>query len=345
MSVFEQCPNGHYYQGDHCPYCPSPKVHEKKVLYRVLKACHNLHAYDEELNKCPICGSSTVVDKFTSKNTDTALVMSIHLTNPVHVKVGELELFECNYIQVALPHCYKHGYFFTATQNYWNDEALEIEPDKKIVFGTITMTGKEFIRLCDLIYDNKLSVKNYSTIDVSPDDLIQLQELLKRVTRVPMKTPNADALEYGHNVFKNPTIGDDGMPIFSVKVCPNGHGYDANQMSCPFCGSDVVSEVIEQRGGFTLVIADLSYERDGISTLCKHAEVDGEMLSGDLCMRIEYTGSFKYAYYVSQKEGRGGLVVNPQSHIVLSGGGFSDTFTGCEFYKMCDELFEKKEMK
>ena len=345
MSVFEQCPNGHYYQGDHCPYCPSPKVHEKKVLYRVLKACHNLHAYDEELNKCPICGSSTVVDKFTSKNTDTALVMSIHLTNPVHVKVGELELFECNYIQVALPHCYKHGYFFTATQNYWNDEALEIEPDKKIVFGTITMTGKEFIRLCDLIYDNKLSVKNYSTIDVSPDDLIQLQELLKRVTRVPMKTPNADALEYGHNVFKNPTIGDDGKPVFSVKVCPNGHGYDANQMACPFCGSDIVSEVIEERCGFTLVIADLSYERDGISTLCKHAEVDGEMLSGDLCMRIEYTGSFKYAYYVSQKEGRGGLVVNPQSHIVLSGGGFSDTFTGCEFYKMCDELFEKKEMK
>ena len=29
MSDYKQCPNGHYYQGDHCPYCkPAPTVHQ-----------------------------------------------------------------------------------------------------------------------------------------------------------------------------------------------------------------------------------------------------------------------------------------------------------------------------
>lgn len=340
QNEYRRCPQGHYYQGDHCPYCPDSKAPGKQSSEYELKSCHNLHAYNAELGKCPICGSSIVVDKFKHRITDTTLWTYIRLKHPVQVKVGERLLRECGFIRVALPWWYKYGYFFSVNDDLMNREEIEIEPDKEIMFGLATMTGREFIGLCDLILENKLSVRDVATVDVSSSDLIQMYESIKRVTGGQLDAQHTNSLKYGHNVF-NSTIGDDGVSVFNVKVCPNGHGYDVNHSACPFCGDKVVTEIIKERAGFTLATIDLLYESKGVPVFCQFAEVDGCQLTGNLCMCIEYTGSFKYAYYVSQKGVSGGLIVNPQSHVVLTGDGFSDTYTGIEFYKICDLLFDK----
>ncbi len=53
---FKKCPNGHYYQEDHCPYCASTKpiVEEQGPLYMCLRC----HATSGEYNGgvCPYCG-------------------------------------------------------------------------------------------------------------------------------------------------------------------------------------------------------------------------------------------------------------------------------------------------
>ena len=140
----------------------------------------------------------------------------------------------------------------------------------------------------------------------------------------------------------------DNVPVFHVKVCPNMHGYEANLSLCPFCGSEVVVAEGEKKVGGTCRIVDMKYEKNGVPVSCNVAEVDGRQLTGDLYMRIEIEiiDTIKFSYSVVQKETfGGGLLVNPQSHIVLKGDGFSDTYTGREFYKMCDVLFDQNEKK
>lgn len=337
-----KCPNGHYYQGDGpCPYCPSPKPPKKEKKDDVLKVCHNLHAYDAKLNKCKICESSIVVDKFVWKGSDARNAIYIHFVAPVRVKIGEKELIKSEYIFVELPHLYKYGYFISEDKFH----GIEIEPDCDIQIDNTSMTGREFIRLCDLVLENNLSNRDFSTVNVRVEDLIQLHNLLKSVKNKQTVCQGNLSLKYGDNEFNYTGVSDDGVPIFSVKVCPNGHGYDVSQTTCPFCGSDIVSEIVKKRAAFTLVIADLPFVTNGVPVSCDYAEVDGNTLTGDLCMRIEYSGSFKYAYYISQKgkENSESLLVNPTSHIKVTGDDFSDTFAGRDFYKMCDDLFEKNE--
>lgn len=55
MSEFKQCPNGHYYEGDFCPYCtPTRPMEEDHGPYE----CIHCKACSEEYNggKCPYCG-------------------------------------------------------------------------------------------------------------------------------------------------------------------------------------------------------------------------------------------------------------------------------------------------
>lgn len=340
---FKQCPNGHYYRGDNCPYCQSQQD-EPNITYVTVKACPNRHAYDKYKQECPVCGSKEVIKVYECRNTS---YFHVDFIVP-EVMVNEKSIYRVRAVRMLVSDGNIYNYVFV--DHMGKEHSFESGDD--ILVGTTRLKGREIMRVCDMALDNKLSIlvqnvklSNMSKYVQCPNGHYYDSEEYDNCPYCKSAFSDNYALEYGHNVFNNPTISDDGKPVFSVKVCPNGHGYDANQMACPFCGSDIVSEVIEERCGFTLVIADLSYERDGISTLCKHAEVDGDMLSGDLCMRIEYTGSFKYAYYVSQKDVYGGLIVNPQSHIVLSGDGFSDTYTGREFYKMCDVLFDQNEKK
>lgn len=181
---YHKCPNGHYYKGDGtCPFCPSSKQPKKEKKDDELKVCHNLHAYDAKLNKCPFCDSSIVIDKFICKRTDTIELRFIHFSNPIQVKIGNKELFDCEFIRVSLPHGYTNDYCFSDKDNWQSEVLAEIKPGINILFGETEMSGKELIRLCDLILENNLSNRDYSTVNVKVDDLIQLNELIKRVTR------------------------------------------------------------------------------------------------------------------------------------------------------------------
>ena len=336
---YKLCPNGHYYQGDHCPFCPDKDDSTKKEYE--LKVCNNLHAYDAELDKCPICGSSIVIDGFRYKSSDTMLITSIRLERPVIIKAGEKSL-ECNFIEImkVAGWIFKYAYSFSTSDDWRHKEEIEIEPNSEIQFGGTVMRGKEFIRICDLVLENSLSDEGDSIVAVNPDDLIQMHELYKRLTGGQDKTQNTPRLEYGHNVFTS-TPGPDNVPVFHIKVCPEGHGYDSSLQSCLFCGSEVVSSEVDARYGITLCITNLPFEKDGARVLCDFAEVDGLHLTGELCMRIEHTGSFKYAYYVATDGGA--LLINPESHVRLCGDSFSETLTGREFYKICDLVFNKHE--
>lgn len=337
---FHQCPNGHYYKGDGpCPYC---QTKTKKSWDYKLKVCHNLHAYDAKINECPICGSSIVVDSFTQKASDTVLVTNIHLLKPIRVIQGEKELPQCNFIRVALPWGYKQWYCLKVHDSPYSD-GMDVDPDKEILFGTATITGRELIRVCDIVLENRLLDQYVSTVDVDSDDLVQLANLIKRVTRNKIASQEK-TLEFGHNVFHQTSIGDDGVPYFTVKVCPNGHGYDIGQTTCPFCDSDIVIESHESRAGFTLIITELQFKIDGNPISFHTAEVDGRRLTGDLCMSIEHCmPSFKYAYYISPRQtfNQQRLIVNPTSYVELKGDDLSISMTGMKFYQMCDELFDK----
>ena len=155
---------------------------EKQESEFNLKGCHNLHAYDSELNTCPICGSSVIIDGFRYNSANTMYSVFIHLINPVKVKSGEKELPECNYIRIEMPAgwLFKYFYSFSSSDDWENSDDIIIEPDREILFGSVAMVGRDFIRLCDLVLENKLS---YKTEEISPDDLIQLHELLKKVTK------------------------------------------------------------------------------------------------------------------------------------------------------------------
>lgn len=54
MSDYKQCPNGHYYQGDHCPYCATRTQQESRGPYECVKC----GALSDEYNGgyCPYCG-------------------------------------------------------------------------------------------------------------------------------------------------------------------------------------------------------------------------------------------------------------------------------------------------
>ena len=339
---YKLCPNGHYYQGDHCPFCPEEDAPTKKEYE--LKGCNNLHAYDAELDKCPICGSSIVIDGFRYKSSDTMLITSIRLKRPVIIKAGEKSL-ECNFIEImkAAGWIFKYSYSFSTSDDWRCKDEIAIEPDSEIQFGGTVMMGKDFIRICDLVLENRLSDESDSTVAVNPDDLIQLHELFKRLTGEQDKTQKTPRLVYGHNVFTS-TLSSDNVPVFHVKVCPEGHGYDSSLQLCPFCGSEVVASEVNARAGITLGITNLPFEKDGARVLCDFAEVDGHHLTGVLCMRLVNTGVFKYAYYVAQEgEDGGAILINPESHVRLYGDGFSETLTGREFYKICDLVFDKHE--
>lgn len=185
---FHLCSNGHYYKGDGpCPYCPSskPSKKEKKEVER--KVCHNLHAYDAKLKICPICDSSIVVDEITCDGSETVRIESIYFDRPVQIKMGDKDSLECKCIEVLAPMGSSYRLCYSASNDCFPPRermSVDIVPDKNVLLGDTTLTGRELIRLCDLILENRkeLSSSKASYVDVCVDDLIQLNELIKRVT-------------------------------------------------------------------------------------------------------------------------------------------------------------------
>lgn len=59
LQNYKRCPNGHYYQGDHCPYCKPQRTIIDYGPYQAPYRCDTCGAYSNEYNNgdCPYCGA------------------------------------------------------------------------------------------------------------------------------------------------------------------------------------------------------------------------------------------------------------------------------------------------
>ena len=124
------------------------------------------------------------------------------------------------------------------------------------------------------------------------------------------------------------------------KICPREHGYPDNESICPFCNNSEVIATIEDIKKSEELFSEFWYEKDGIQICNMQADVDGVVIYGTICLRVYHTESYKYKYSIINEEFYE-LPVSPKSRVILSCDAFSDTFAGFEFYKICDDLFEK----
>ena len=132
-----------------------------------------------------------------------------------------------------------------------------------------------------------------------------------------------------------------------VKVCHRGHGYAEKEQSCPFCGDKAVARTVKVVDPITCWFREFCYKKGGTPMPLHYASVDGSFITGEnICFRVYYYGEFKYDYGISeygQYEHEQFLSVSPESIVLLKGKGFADTYTGKDFYRMCDDLFEEDE--
>ena len=170
MSDYKKCPNGHYYQGNHCPYC---KI-QKKTYYQV-KVCANHHAFDSGLNVCPICDSNFVIDEYESGH-DTIVCRSIRLIHSLTINISDQCYSDIRYVYVYMSRGYKRGYAFSKNGAFEDD--IWIEPETEIQIGETLIKGKELMKMCDLIIDNQVSFMVHdrftATIDVVADNLMPM---------------------------------------------------------------------------------------------------------------------------------------------------------------------------
>lgn len=138
-----------------------------------VKICSNNHAYDPELDRCPICDSTIIIDKYDSGH-DTIICRPIRLINPLTVKLDEQYYFGISHIFVYISRGYKHRYAFSRSGCAFEDDIM-IEPEAVIQIGETLIKGKELVKMCDLIIDNHLSFLVHdrfsTTIDVVADHL------------------------------------------------------------------------------------------------------------------------------------------------------------------------------
>ncbi len=237
MSEFKQCPNGHYYQGDHCPYCGTGEKSRKTTSSSMVKVCANHHAYITKLSRCPICDSTAIVDKYESGH-DTILCDYIRLSNPVEVKIKDRRFSKVSLIGVYISRGYKHGYCFSEGSFDWQDN-LEIAPDEDIRIGETMIKGRELMRMCDVILDNHLSFMVREIDETSPSE----ENNHRGQDSVLINNDNQDI--EGENTRCEPESQNDTdiAPEKSrtYKLCPNGHYYQGDY--CPYCNGEKVVKI------------------------------------------------------------------------------------------------------
>lgn len=175
IGEWKKCSNGHYYIGEGaCPHCPPSDSGNKRESFHCVKVCPNHHAYNSELDSCPICASTVVNDEYDFGH-NTIECHSINLVGSVTIKVNGKDYYGVKNLFVYVSRGNKYRYCFSNGGAFMRDEIC-IEPDGIVQIGTSTMTGRELIKMCDLILDNQLSFlihKRFTTtIEVDANDLI-----------------------------------------------------------------------------------------------------------------------------------------------------------------------------
>lgn len=171
MGDFKKCPNGHYYQGDVCPYCDRPHNDNNESISFGFspspgsKVCPNHHAYYSG-SSCPYCGEDKVIGS-----------VDMHTGEGYHIIVrgaGQIIKITINEKEYSF-YDLKIGYWVWEWANrVKSNYCIEIDPHShpivggedcvfinchdEIVIGQTKMTGKEFIKMCDVIIDNQLAI-------------------------------------------------------------------------------------------------------------------------------------------------------------------------------------------
>ena len=167
---WKKCNSGHFYQGDVCPFCkrtPNDNKSYRSFGYspsQGSKVCPNHHAYYDGL-VCPYCGEKDVIG-----------TVDMHTGEGYHIVVrgaGQIIKTVINGQEYSF-YDLKIGYWVwewanRVKSNYCVEIGSDSHPivggscvfircDNEIVIGLTRMTGKEFIKMCDVIIDNQLAI-------------------------------------------------------------------------------------------------------------------------------------------------------------------------------------------
>ena len=179
---YKKCPNGHFYKDvlTQCPYCgvtdinitgvvdpPEPEIDDPVVLKFGLspskdnKVCPNHHAYfGSSPLGCPYCGEWKVIGYVDMHTGEGYSLIGRSAQQIIKVSI--------NGVGYSL-HDIKIGYWVwdwdnRIKSNYCleigigGDDCVFIHCHDEIVIGPTKMTGKEFIKMCDVIIDNQLAI-------------------------------------------------------------------------------------------------------------------------------------------------------------------------------------------
>lgn len=163
MILYKQCSNGHYYQGERCPYCDEndTKTYRQYGLSPSsnCKVCINNHAYysQDSSCSCPYCGESEIkgfVDMHTGQGYHIIIRSAGHV---IKVTINEEEYkfydLEIGYWVWVWQDRIKSNYMIATC-----DKNIYINANTIIKIGNNEMTGSGFIKMCDVIIDNQLAI-------------------------------------------------------------------------------------------------------------------------------------------------------------------------------------------
>lgn len=148
-AAYKRCSNGHYYQGDHCPYCNAQtqpiidKIEESiPDTVNLDKVCPNGHTYRWHLNRCPYCGEEIYVDKVMPA---TLFIKSLKITfdTETMVKVDDIGC-RVKVLEVVYNHNrYRSGYHIEDMPTFNYKSIIQI--------GGKIFKGSEFIQWVDFM--------------------------------------------------------------------------------------------------------------------------------------------------------------------------------------------------
>lgn len=245
MKTYKECPNGHYYAGDTCPYCkgdltievgpenntsiqigisdgqtmglvlpPEPKIDDPTLIRfgfspsKENKVCPNYHKYTGSSPfGCPYCGEWRVIGYAgVSAVSKYRVSMAQGMGKKVEVTINGKKYY-LNDLKISCmiwdePSMVKSNYVIEA-----GNESVEVTCNSDIRIGSVAMTGKEFIKMCDVIINNEITIKARNHVR-NDNNTTQVND---NATEVVNNTPR------GHTAF--PTT--DNIPYWNGPSKPN----------------------------------------------------------------------------------------------------------------------------
>ncbi len=167
---FKKCPNGHYYQGESsCPYCNEKNGTGLHDFYKRepeqswgispspdSKVCPNHHAYTDS-NRCPYCGEDKSIGTVDMHTGNGYSIIGRSARQPLKVVVDGKEFsvynLVVNYWVWHWASRIKSAYVIETGCG----DCVGFRYDSVIQIGDTCMTGKEFVKMCDVIIDNQMA--------------------------------------------------------------------------------------------------------------------------------------------------------------------------------------------